>query len=68
MSNFYYFCIKWLLPILCLAVDILADEEEHLKDLEDFYQDITGETYRDEEENVSNLVFISKELLNNIYR
>lgn len=51
-----------------LAVDILADEEEHLKDLEDFYQDITGETYRDEEENVSNLVFISKELLNNLYR
>ena len=51
-----------------LAVDILADEEEHLKDLEDFYQDITGEAYRDEEENVSNLVFISKELLNNIYR
>lgn len=51
-----------------LAVDILADEEEHLKDLEDFYQDITGESYSDEEENVNNLIFISKELLNNMYR
>ena len=29
----------------CMAMDILADEEEHLRDLQDFYADITGAEY-----------------------
>ena len=29
----------------CLALDILADEEEHLRELQDFYVDITGHEY-----------------------
>lgn len=49
-----------------LAVDILSDEEEHLRDLQDFYQDITGEEYKEEENN--NLIFISKDMLSQFYR
>ena len=48
-----------------MAIDILADEEEHLNDLKDFYYDIMGEPYDD---NKNNLVYISKELLNNIFK
>lgn len=29
----------------CMALDILADEEEHLNELQDFYTDITGKEY-----------------------
>jgi bacterioferritin len=48
-----------------MAVDILADEEEHLNDLKDFYYDIIGEPYKDEEEN--KLEFISMDMLNTLY-
>ena len=30
----------------CMALDILADEEEHLRELQDFYIDITGKEYQ----------------------
>lgn len=29
----------------CIAIEILGDEEEHLRSLQDFYVDITGEEY-----------------------
>lgn len=29
----------------CMAIEILADEEEHLRSLQDFYVDITGKEY-----------------------
>lgn len=43
-----------------MAKDILADEEEHLNDLKDFYYDIIGEPYK---EDFNELTFISNDLL-----
>ena len=47
-----------------LAKDILADEEEHLNDLKDFYYDIIGEPYK---EDYNELELVSKSMLNGLY-
>lgn len=57
----------------CIALDILADEEEHLRELQDFYCDIMGEEYSDDEQptilttDEPELILISKEDLQQEY-
>lgn len=44
-----------------LAMDILADEEEHLRELQDFYVDITGKEYGNEETIQNDIIYIIKQ-------
>lgn len=50
----------------CMAMDILADEEEHLRELQDFYVDITGGEFNPDEFKEHNDIVINDEQQNTI--